>query len=287
MYKYRYRHRTYMQHQHVKKRRHSICRHPPAPKLELELCILRTNQQIHDEATSLFFSKVTLAMAIADLNDLQLTPEMHDTEHTERCSLELCAPRSDEKLHMWKHSPLRGIGYTNEGKPFYAQSPQNGRMEPHIFARFRKIVFEVTFYEMRKFFEFEFVEFEHKYSSLVMTEEVQNTRLFEILRRVLTLVPRIDALEVVIATESDATFFGGYGSGDNVDDDAKDFLESGVPLPSQYIIESKSMLKPLMNLTNVDQFTLRVQSYKLSLEGFQCSMSDLSNHATMVTKYQV
>lgn len=139
---------------------------------------------------------------------------------------------------------------------------------------------------MRNSFEFEFTEFEHKDGDLVMAEEVQNSRLFEILRRALSLVPRIQSLDFVIATESNLGLFLEYQC-ENVDAGERDFLNTGALLPSQYNIESKSMLKPLARLANVDQFTLNFRPHELSLEEFQCNMSDLSNHDVMVGIYHL
>ncbi len=77
--------------------------------------ILRTNRQIHSEASFLLYG------------DLYMNVQPGDVL----------------RKRLWRHNPLHGIGSKNScGQTVYAKAELDGVMEPHVFARFKKIIFE-------------------------------------------------------------------------------------------------------------------------------------------------
>ncbi len=77
--------------------------------------ILRTNRQIHSEASFLLYGDLDMYVQPGDV--LRKT--------------------------LWRHNPLHGIGSKNScGQTVYAKAELDGVMEPHVFARFKKIMFE-------------------------------------------------------------------------------------------------------------------------------------------------
>lgn len=180
-------------------------------------------------------------MGIGDLNGLQATPEMFDEEHFARCEKILPVRRDTDDADLWSsrwaNSPLRGIGYTKSKENRHA----GRRMWPHVFARFQKVYFEMGFIDFDSFIG---DEFELGYAKPVR-KKVRMTRLFEVLRQVLSLIPRILSLEVVVATEVEHnSVCRVVPMTDNLDDDVQEYFERGHRFPSQDIIESEEILRP-------------------------------------------
>lgn len=225
-------------------------------------------------------------MGIEDIDGLQLAPEMFEEEYFARSSVPLREPTNAFLLmSQWRCSPFQGAVDTNIEKK-QCKYQHERPMEPQVFARFQKIVFEMSLMGLKSFFNNEFNLSSN--ASYPMRDKVRVTRVFEVLRRVLSLIPRVQFLEVVVATEiQPMSILRGVTSREDLDDATQEYLERGDHFPSQDMIESQEVLRPLTKLTNVDEFSLKVLPYKQTLPGFQYSMADLSNHEVMITKYQV
>ena len=91
--------------------------------------ILRTNRQIYNEASSLLYSGLEVYLQASDV--LCMNPSKDIVKASER---------------VWRHNPLHGLGTTDKsGQTIYAKPALDGYMEPHVLARFTKIVFDLEF----------------------------------------------------------------------------------------------------------------------------------------------
>ena len=91
--------------------------------------ILRTNCQIYDEASYLLYSELSVKLLACDVVCIGTGKAlMPGPERT------------------WRHNPLSGTGTTNaSGLTVYARPELGGDVEPHVFARFKKIAFQLDF----------------------------------------------------------------------------------------------------------------------------------------------
>ncbi len=88
--------------------------------------ILRTNRQIHSEASSLLYGELSMNVQPGDVLCMNTGKDI---------------VKASEGL--WRHNPLHGIGSKNScGQTVYAKPELDGVMEPHVLARFKKILFE-------------------------------------------------------------------------------------------------------------------------------------------------
>ncbi|KAA8563931.1 hypothetical protein EYC84_011937 [Monilinia fructicola] len=93
--------------------------------------ILRVNKQIHQEASSVLFAEGTVVINVNDM--LFLTNK----------KLQYGMPYGD---NPWRYDPLTSVAKRLPGGTIQYNTPPNlhGRMEPHIFAKFQKVLFDCT-----------------------------------------------------------------------------------------------------------------------------------------------
>ena len=95
--------------------------------------ILRVNRQIFAEASSVFYTEATLILDPGDIFCCAKKPE----------DLKFGAPNDNSP---WRHNPVHGVGKTNaNGVVTYATPEMGGLLDPHVFARFRNILFDACF----------------------------------------------------------------------------------------------------------------------------------------------
>jgi hypothetical protein len=95
--------------------------------------ILRANRQIFAEASAVFYTEATLILDPGDIFCCAKKPE----------DLKFGAPNDDSP---WRHNPVYGVGKTNaNGVVTYATPEMRGLLDPHVFARFRNILFDACF----------------------------------------------------------------------------------------------------------------------------------------------
>merc|ERR1712230_288820 len=94
--------------------------------------ILRTNRQIYSEAISMFHTEAILVVEPGDIFCLSDNPQ----------DLKFGAAHQG----VWRHNPLLSFGREVNGTVVY-DSPEieGGLLEPHVFARFQKILFDANF----------------------------------------------------------------------------------------------------------------------------------------------
>ncbi|KAL2059718.1 hypothetical protein VTL71DRAFT_10210 [Oculimacula yallundae] len=94
--------------------------------------ILRTNKQIYTEAITMFHEEAILVVEPGDIFSLSDKPEDLDFGAAHEA--------------VWRHNPLQGFGRNVNGSVVY-DSPEieGGLLEPHVFARFQRILFDANF----------------------------------------------------------------------------------------------------------------------------------------------
>lgn len=97
-----------------------------------EMPILRANRQKNEEAASVLCSELTIMLFSGYVLGL---------ENNAADLLIFKKPIEG----IWRHDPLRRTGYTRtNGSQFYCMPEIDGSMEPHVFARFKKIGLHIT-----------------------------------------------------------------------------------------------------------------------------------------------
>jgi len=108
-----------------------------------DLAILRTNRQIHKESSALFYSEATIVIEMEDLFHLAKNPPDLDDDE----------PLGFDHQTLWRYHPISKQGPPYRilpgGKYDYSNTYKNseGKLEPHVFERFRKIEFRAFFDE--------------------------------------------------------------------------------------------------------------------------------------------
>ncbi len=102
----------------------------PGPRPDL--AILGTNSEIYAEAAWVLYSELKIIVWPGDVQSL-----------TANKANELVF--RDAYCQIWRHDPLLGTGHSHKnGSRFYYTQPMGGFMEPHIFARFKKVELSVV-----------------------------------------------------------------------------------------------------------------------------------------------
>ncbi len=98
------------------------------------LAILGTRREIHSEAASVLYSELNIVVHPGYILSLENSlPDLYGIE------LPI--------LDVWRHNPLLGTGYTKRnGNQLYYTPVMKGLMDPHVFARFKKVHLQVKFY---------------------------------------------------------------------------------------------------------------------------------------------
>jgi len=92
--------------------------------------ILRANKQIYSEASSLLCTEGIIVLEAGDVFCLAKAPL--DT--------------FGASYHgAWRHNPLHGLGKEVNGVVTYGTAAMDGKMDPHVFARFQKVYFDANF----------------------------------------------------------------------------------------------------------------------------------------------
>ncbi|KAM3073587.1 hypothetical protein ACMFMG_004527 [Clarireedia jacksonii] len=100
--------------------------------------ILRVNKQIYDEASSLLYTEGTVVIDVYDIFCLNKNPSPDRVRFG----------AVDDHI-AWRYNPLEDSGTVAEdGTVTYSTPDIGGLMEPHVFARFQKVLFDATFDEV-------------------------------------------------------------------------------------------------------------------------------------------
>ena len=231
-----------------------------AEDLKRNLAILRTNRQIHSEASSLFYSEALLALEPGDIFCLAKNP----------FDLQFGYPND----MAWKHNPLKGIGRKNKAGVVRYDSPQlQGDVEPHIVAKFQKIFFDADFGEEHTAgIELWIDDDTHEIredDATCAKRLIQSSLIFKHLTKILSNSPRITHLEIsleveVMAASNLIIAVEDFDEHEDMDEDeatetemkADRIMEIANFKAREIFIDSKVM-KPLLKLSNVASFTFK------------------------------
>ena len=154
------------------------------------LAIMRTNRQIHTEASALWYSELQLIVSLEDLSGLESSDPLERTS---------C---------VWRHDPLHYVSNPGDKRPVYIGPELAGGMEPYVFNRFKRVDFRITFDlnigEVLSLIDYDFAA-EHQDKAglaLVSYDRVLLQNMFGILRNSLS----IDRLSVDISVPAPSAY---------------------------------------------------------------------------------
>ncbi|CAG8977276.1 hypothetical protein HYALB_00010896 [Hymenoscyphus albidus] len=146
--------------------------------VEFHLSIRAVNHQIYEEASSVFFSSLTLLVEISDIQNFRMTeyedPEdmMYPTSLDYRSlKREVYPPDVSPSCFVWRYNPMNYVSSpTHSGKPghypysneeiFQDDDRWDGKMEPHFFVQFRNILVHIASVHLMSYFRNEFLNYE-------------------------------------------------------------------------------------------------------------------------------
>jgi len=212
--------------------------------------ILRVNRQISFEASSVLYSEGTLVLEPGDIF----------------CLRDKMLRFGDRNDNPWRHNPLEGVGKLNEkGQTIYdTPATPPGLMEPHVFARFQKIVFDANF----DFLSTQHIEMWINDETFVVNpEDAENFR--KILRSspiikdfviIISNSPKINSLKICLEVElmvSSSLMMEEVPSDDEEADDAEERVDKLMDIGNERATEifmDSNICEPLLKLTNVRNF---------------------------------
>ncbi len=225
-------------------------------RVKRHLAILRTNRQIHSEASSLFYAEAVLTLEPGDIFSLARKPHILRFGYPNKMA--------------WKHNPLKGVGKQNEGGVVSYDTPQlGGDIEPHVFAKFRKIAFDAYFDQCQSHnVEIWIDDDTHvikKEDATFFKNLLRSSSLFRDFAKILSNSPRINLLEIELSVEINALSTAIIAHYEAESDDEED-EEMGLKLDklediasqkaTELFLDSKIM-RPLLNLSNVRNFNFK------------------------------
>ena len=213
------------------------------------LSILRTSREIYSEAASVLYSELNIVVHPGYILSLENSlPDLYGIE----------LPIQD----VWRHNPLLGIGYRKRNRnQFYYTPILGGLMEPHVFARFRKVHLQVkSYFEDQLPFlyindDFTFSWKEEKRIKGVLLD----TTLMKTFVKILSNSPFLNELSVHLEMGVGIA----HGSGDTTEppfntkelQQQSHLIAAAQARAAELFIDS-GMLDPLLDLSNVKSFKL-------------------------------
>jgi len=214
-------------------------------KFERDFSILRTNRQIHSEASSLFYKEV-----IFKLEPGYIFPLVR-----KRRGMNLGRPNL-----TWKYNPLKGTGKTDEfGATIYDTPRLYGDLEPHIVAKIERICFD-AYFDDRGTGNLEMgndddEEYKRRFNTLI-----QSSTIFAHLAKILSNSPRITQLDIIIevnmnlADEEDMDYWDDSSEMDAVVNEREpniDSIGNTVSWQATELLFELKVMDPLLKLSNV------------------------------------
>lgn len=168
----------------------------------------------------------------------------------------------------WRHDPFHGAGYTRaNGSHFYYTPEMDGSMEPHVFARFKKIELHIGVLFLgspalssAEIFKFELAD------EAQLTQMLTSTSLLKNAAKLFSNSPLLNSLSVYLDTKVSLDDDGGDGNAlpDPLSREQLGILlGAGQDRAAELFINSNA-LEPLQNLSNVKQFRFAFSKYHSS-----------------------
>lgn len=180
-------------------------------------------------------------------------------------SLEYREPRTPYDK-VWRHNPLLGVGHRNQdGIHIYDSTKMDGLMEPHVFARFQNVDFEVNAYfaEDKSWPRFcigdDFSVVETKYEN-EFTSDLRNSMVIENIVKVISSSSWINQLRIYLGLDITAGWvgerkFSPYTRAEVVPVYAK--MKRVAAIRAAKMVVDSGLLLPMRNLSNVKSFQLQ------------------------------
>jgi len=215
------------------------------------MAILSTNRQIHKEAASVLHSELTIMLHAGHLLGLE---NPIDDFVLFRSPIE----------RIWRHDPIHGAGYTRaNGSHFYYTPEMDGSMEPHVFARFKKIEFHIAILFVGNpalssagIFKFESA------NEALLTQPLTSRSLLKDAAKLFSNSPLLNSLSVYLDTK--VLLKDGEDGNELHDLFSREqlgiLLEAGQDRAAELFINSNK-LEPLQNLSNIKQFRFAFRKY--------------------------
>jgi len=169
---------------------------------------------------------------------------------------------------IWRHNPLEYRGKTNsKGNPKYKKPLLDGRMEPHVFARFERIEIHVDMDLSGG--DWVVAQIEIDENLLIDADDIKSyksiirrTNLFKDLAIVLARSPMLKSLQLFVSVEVDVNYPMDIPESESEDaDEEADAIEDKYMLKvnnmaTDILIES-GLLDPSKLLSNIENFDLK------------------------------
>ncbi|CZS91269.1 hypothetical protein WAI453_003660 [Rhynchosporium graminicola] len=215
--------------------------------------ILRTNKQIYNEAITMFHEEAILVVEPGDIFCLGEKPEDLDFGAAHQA--------------VWRHNPLKGFGRNVNGMVVY-DSPEieGGLLEPHVFARFKRILFDANF------------DFEHTQNvelwiddetNVIRTEDAEKFKALmkksSIMKDFVTVIGHSQlssleiSLEVEVMANSNMMMQEMLDESDDEADEVEDKIDKLMEVANEKCTEmflDSGVCDPLATLDNVQSFDL-------------------------------
>jgi hypothetical protein len=211
----------------------------------LQTAILRANRQIYSEASHILYSEVKIILYPGDLVCLRANAE------------DIAQPSQN----IWRHNPLNGIGKSgphNEG--IYTTPEMDGLMDPHVFARFKRVNLELRFEfdpdECPRFRPLGIdseMKIERK-ECIRFQNFLRRTNVLRDFKQVISNSPVVDHLGIRLS------IFACPAYNEDLEDDAGSlpevyFRETDTRAAEMFI--ESGVMDPLRSLTNIDLVTVQ------------------------------
>jgi hypothetical protein len=218
--------------------------------------ILRVNRQIYDEASSLIYTEGVLVVEPADVFALAKKPH----------ALEFGVPAYD----IWRHHPLRdpGVVQQNGEVKYNTQPAEEGKMYPHVFARFQKIYFDANFdFEHTQNVELWIDDSTHiirKEDGDVFQQTLRESTIMKDFVKLLSQSPVINSLEIVLEVEVMTNSNLMMEEVDEQDDhfeETEDKIDRLMDVSNERATElflDSGVCETLLELDNVQKFNLKI-----------------------------
>jgi hypothetical protein len=220
--------------------------------------ILRVNQQIFAEASSVFYTEATLILEPGDIFCCAKKPG----------DLKIGTPNESP----WRHNPVHGVGKTNaNGVVTYNTPEMGGLLDPHVFSRFRNILFDASF----DYLQMQYVEFWIDDETFVVKPEdaanfgklVRASPIMKDFVKILSNSPFISTLSINLGVEvmAASNFMEQEMDDDSETDDdrAELIMEKSNERATEMFLDSK-ICDTLLKLENVRNF-----QFKIVLDDYQ------------------
>ncbi|KAH6672501.1 hypothetical protein B0J14DRAFT_74799 [Halenospora varia] len=224
------------------------------------LAILRVNRLVHTEAIGILHSELRLQIK---LNDIRHLPPPG-------------ADLTGRSKNVWRHNPLCGLPTRdNQGRYIYPKGTKmNGRLDPHIFARFQNLEFEASFLHGSLGYSNGYIKAIPVSDDMEVNEDnVQSFVTFlvtmDVFQKLATILHNSERvrLEVYLNIDVDADFAPAveqaqrWESREDESDDGFTSYNAANKAVLRRVIEvciERGLMSPLEKLTTVSQFDLDI-----------------------------